>query len=1141
MEGSTRVPETVGSHFVLAAGDRRIGGLSTVRKGVDTRDLSQVAVKFIVGSSDELTRKVFDRESKTLRALSHPNIVQLRDAGIDETGTYYLVLDWVEKSLAGILEQQGPWSDWNSLYTSIVRPLLDGLAHAHLNQIEHRDIKPGNVLVDVDGRPLLADFGIAKLAGGDEPHSELTVQAFRSGIYAPPEADTPLRYVRDVYSFGVLILRCMSESVPTDLASLERALETAPVSPDVRRLLGTCIHTDPHERPANASELALEFARINDREVARQERPRNPIWLYLTHAAQTQLVGETGDKGRAAAKLIADLRGDLFGAFQTNRESGLPDPETIVLFGSECRYKLKRDGACFKIIAVNQPELEQLEGGRKYSQKLPAIFDWTVHQPADSVASQRAADNLHRILQDFHDSKVEEEANRADPGSDDGLFDTWLSILEAREELARGEHQPRPFKSAQARGKRAYFTLEEICEPDLVGTDWEVFDPQTQRAFGRGEVIDQDGDKLTLLSYADFRALPRRASLRPYNGPSAVALRRQREALKAIRGGSCPGSNLRRILVDPAINGAPEQASVTAWELDLDQTKQAAVQAALGATEALVIQGPPGTGKTSFIAETVIQFLKAKPGARVLIASQTHVAVDNAVERLHRAGVRGLVRLAGADDSAVQPGVRDLLLDRQLHAWAQTVRRRAEKTLAERANVAGVAPRHLEAALTLEQLAAVSQSLEHVRDRIDALTDRGNRASEELITAVEGDDPRERYQAKLDGLSDRHKELVDSAQKTLAGELTITTEIDAVQARNAIELLLGDDPNVRALLRLVELQANWLERIGSENSLTPVFLAGTSVVAGTCTGFLRLPAVAELEFDLCIVDEASKATLTEAVVPMSRAKRWVLVGDTNQLPPSDEDLIRNRSLLAEHDLVEQQVTETLFQRLVDHLPEASRLMLTEQYRMIRPIGDLISTCFYKGSLRSPKETGLPGFDQVVGAPVTWFDTSALGDRRREQPAGTSRANRAEASLVAEQLVTIDGAIDFGVIKPPSGDRLEVLVIAPYKSQVEELRRRVAPLKIKHLDIAVMSVDAVQGREADVALLSVTRSNGQGELGFLGSDYWRRINVALSRARYGLIVVGDAGFIQGSRGALVDVLEYIKTHPGDCTVKVATND
>jgi superfamily I DNA and/or RNA helicase len=349
--------------------------------------------------------------------------------------------------------------------------------------------------------------------------------------------------------------------------------------------------------------------------------------------------------------------------------------------------------------------------------------------------------------------------------------------------------------------------------------------------------------------------------------------------------------------------------------------------------------------------------------------------------------------------------------------------------------------------------------------------------------------------------------------------------------------LIGDNAAARQLVERVGLQALWLDSITAEDSLASLFLAGTSVVAGTCTGFLRNKAVGQLEFDICIIDEASKATLTEALVPMSRSKRWILVGDTRQLPPSDEDLLRKQDLLDEHGLSSADVTETLFQRLVEHLPDHSQLTLTEQYRMIRPIGDLISNCFYANELRSPNAKGIDGYDMVMGRAVTWIDTATLGDGRLEY-GSQSYANRGEARIIMGQLKTIDAAVERRLIKIGDGKRLEVLVIAPYKSQVDELRRRVAVKSFKHLDVSVMSVDSVQGREADLAFFSVTRSNRARKLGFLGPDYWRRINVALSRARFGLTIVGDAGFIRGTKGALKSVLEYIDTHPDDCTVRLA---
>ena len=170
--------------------------------------------------------------------------------------------------------------------------------------------------------------------------------------------------------------------------------------------------------------------------------------------------------------------------------------------------------------------------------------------------------------------------------------------------------------------------------------------------------------------------------------------------------------------------------------------------------------------------------------------------------------------------------------------------------------------------------------------------------------------------------------------------------------------LLGSNKVPTLLMTLVKLQGEWLQRVASDRKLVSTFLATSNVLAGTCIGFLGHPAVRDLEFDLCILDEASKATATEAFVPLSRASQWVMVGDTRQLPPMDEEILRKPDLMARYDLDEEFVRTTLFDRLVQATKPPIRHLLTEQYRMIRPIGDMISTVFYDGELRSPNTDGL---------------------------------------------------------------------------------------------------------------------------------------------------------------------------------------
>ena len=1132
--------DEVGDHFTLLDVDIRSGSFGVVRKGIDRRDGSFVAVKFVNSQSDDLSLKVFKRETRTLRDLSHKNIVPYRDSGIDETGSYYIVLEWVERNLDDVLEEAGPWTSWDRLCKEIALPLIDALAYTHLKQVEHRDIKPKNILITDAGVPMLADFGIAKLRG-DEEETTNTVASWHSRPYAPPEINADVRYVRDVYSMGVLLIQCMSTTKLASWTDVEQAVQSIDVPPDIRKVLASCVATDPSERPRNASELLGTLVAAQKRRVA-NAATREPVWLRVMKGAAESLAGDSDRRQDAQAVALADLSGDVYATFLLDRESGEPQRDSIFLIGETWRLGIRpdRDGAV--MVSAKRLEFEELERYRRRALLLPRRYEWTFYRPTNLTAAQAAIADLVESLDDFYTEKADQIATGSVDREGDDLFDTWLRVLSAREELARGEKQPLPYLRWKVKGREATFTLTDPVDHDLINTEWRVKDQYSDRRFGWGEVVDHDGDTVTILG-SRWESLPDRGLLIPHIGPDEVAIGRQRDAVIAVKNGAAARPELRELLLKPESAKMPVPVAIPDWNRDLDDRKKEAVGKALGASDLYLVQGPPGTGKTSFIAELVEQALLANPEARILIASQTNVAVDNALEKLDRGGVASLVRLASADVSRVSESVRHLLLEAQMKKWAQTVRKRAEAHLGERAEAAGIPNAHLRAALALQQLASTLDEISVLQSRA-MLEEAEEPQLTELTTALEPSDSTSTAQERVDALTDLRDELFEEAQSLLAGDLTLSITMSVQDALSAVDVLIGNSNDARDLLARLRLQGQWLQRIASDERLATTFLDQISVIAGTCTGFLRHPAVRHLDIDLCIVDEASRATLTEALVPVSRAKRWVFVGDTHQLPPIDEELLRSTEILSEHQLTPEDIKETLFQRLADKLPEQSQIMLSRQYRMLRPIGDLISSCFYREELSSNREDGLIGYTLGYGKPVMWLDTFSLGESRREsapQGKATSYANRTEVRVLIDRLKILNNAVEHKVIKPPEErDSLDVLVIAPYVSQVTELKVQIAPLlgRLPHLSVAVMSVDAVQGRESDVALLSVTRSNAGGHLGFLGAEYWRRINVALSRAKFGLTIVGDAGFIKGTPGALRKVLTYIETHPEDCEIRMA---
>jgi superfamily I DNA and/or RNA helicase len=200
--------------------------------------------------------------------------------------------------------------------------------------------------------------------------------------------------------------------------------------------------------------------------------------------------------------------------------------------------------------------------------------------------------------------------------------------------------------------------------------------------------------------------------------------------------------------------------------------------------------------------------------------------------------------------------------------------------------------------------------------------------------------------------------------------------------------------------------------------------------------------------------------------------------------------------------------------------------LDVQYRMRDSIGAMVSTLFYSGGLKSINHTK----DEIrlgllMGA-VDWLDTGAVGlNKGMEHRVGDSYSNRFEIDVIKDRLTILTNAL--GRIINPSR-KLTVLVIAPYAAQVELARSNLNQFNSNFLDIQFNSIDAVQGREADIVFFTTVRNNQNGRTGFLSRSNWRRINVALSRARLNLTIVGNLGFWESSDSSLSDVIGYLKT-------------
>lgn len=300
-----------------------------------------------------------------------------------------------------------------------------------------------------------------------------------------------------------------------------------------------------------------------------------------------------------------------------------------------------------------------------------------------------------------------------------------------------------------------------------------------------------------------------------------------------------------------------------------------------------------------------------------------------------------------------------------------------------------------------------------------------------------------------------------------------------------------------------------------EDQLVEHLLDTTPVLCATLTG-LDSQVLRDRKFDLVIIDEASQAIEPACWIPILRAERLVLAGDHFQLPPT----------VVSQAAARQGLARSLMERLIGELGSSISYRLTTQYRMHSAIMGFSSQEFYESSLTADASVAahlLCDLPDIVATPLTtspleFIDTAGASYDEELEPDGESRFNSAEADLVSRRVRAL---LDAGLAAS------DIAVIAPYAAQVRLLRERL-PLEGLEVD----TVDGFQGREKEAVIISLVRSNAQGEVGFLGDT--RRMNVALTRARRKLIVIGDSATI-GGEPFYARMLGYFEQHNSYRTV------
>lgn len=1063
---------------------------------------------------------MFYREVSALQALRHDNIVLMYERGRDpHSSRPFLVEEFMAGGALDALIAR-PQAIPLTLKHRLLLQVSQALRHAHDNGVVHRDVKPSNILLSTDRRlAKLADFGISKLVGvlrGGE-----TLGHLFSPRYAAPE-QTQGRGVgpaADYYSLALVSLEMYAHPTRVELGPDEAiaCVQSAPT--ELQQPLSEMLSAVPEVR------LAALPAWLHALTTLVEDVPAESLPIIVGPRA-VRMMAEAGEVKtaqdvNAAIHLIAEKiprRPRIRVEVQGNRTTVLVAARPYLI---KCSLGDAQGGfTSIEAYDIQRPLPEVLELEMRGAASADIALQFC--RPGDVPAGSPPVDRLLQRLRTDHLQHVHrgrtERAQRT-------TLRLWRDILDLESNLVTREASQLAYTFDGYDQAEDVLVLSVDRSPEALGfvpgTALAVVTDDAPRPLPIGTIKSIAGMQLNiqLRPHVDADAVPDQGHIGRDAVELSVAIRRSRIAIDRIQDRKAINPSLVDYLaLQPRNSGS---AAPTAPPQGDPKTR------ILWGHDVALVQGPPGTGKTTLICELIGQILDTDPYARILIVSQSHVAVDNVLESLTSVHPDlGIVRI-GRDEKIGAAAKRMRLKDRCQSLAAEVLTSftapAGPETAGPRDALDNIEMDLVSEVLALaEPLLAQASSLDHgeLRSALERRDVASLCACFGLMDDSEGrsnGDGAEEFRSGVLLIADRPLVFEEFAARLSTLASTRVPEVDSKLA-GGVQARIDTDEEI-----LQDYAAALRE---SPELLAEACVGAASIVAGTCLGVMSHRSIPRQSFDWVILDEAGRATVGEAVVPLVLGKRLVLVGDQKQLPPMIETRLAE-ALEEGLGVGQEELTKSLFEQMFDAPSGATRVFLDTQYRMHPSIAGFISEQFYDGKLRSG--VGERPLDAHLGqhwGPLIWLSTSTL-PAHSEQRSGTSYKNPAECRAIVTALKELGEAVR------ANGEPVSCGVITGYAAQLAEIEaelQRRLPTLSKDLKISVGTVDAFQGREFDVVIYSVTRSNPVGTFGFLKDA--RRLNVALSRARHSVIVVGDHDFIRrlghGRAGALFALSQRLQT-------------
>jgi len=1044
-------------------------------KKKDTDDF--IVRKIIHGIEHPLYQAIFIREMKALYKLNKcENIVSILGDDYlvvaktkEKVGVIYL--DYIK----GIELGKTAIENFTSKEKfSIIKQLLDAIEISHSNGIIHRDINPNNIMITEDKQVKIIDFGICKI---NDMINSATVYKFGTNAYSAPEVHQHSENATekgDLYSIGAVIFYLFTGKQPPLAVQFQEVLNnTRGMDIELKPIVKKLVAENPEERYESIYELRSDISKLFIRFLDLDKI----ILIAAVHERfkdlrNLKLLPQSIPIKEASEKDLPINFGDLY-AFCT-----VENGEKIYIFLgfnylAECVFDEEQnifDVIRFKkIVPIDRDRLK-----RKFA-KIESNVKFVDKKYAHREQKNYSAE-IKNIIIDYYNEYISQNNVDNEYKSKYGVWRDLLVLVKAdiEKNIIR-----LPYDSFQLEGGILRFKLKKgvFLDEERLNKE-QLFVYEKKRGKSKNKTVP-----VTVGSYENDIY---------EKGHVILAVKKQGNVGLAASGSLCLDYRKELTNVDrqlDALNILEKEDYQCSFSLKkIISGIESPATNVISKTLQMYnkdLDLPQTTAVKKALSADSLAIIQGPPGT-----GKTNVIIE-IIQQILKENRR---------NPDIEP--KKILLVSQSHPAVDKMLEDLIRVSKERPDLLRIGrDENLNDQIRAEY--SINDVKEHWVQTVRENCDEYMQKSLEQI-GISKEDFDSYYQkleeSRVENIEDKDKEYIYHFQNMTSG---VKSE---------------------RIRKILEIQNEWKEQIKQCEEVELYIIKSTVIIAGTCTGFVSNRIIRDVDFDYVIVDEAAKATFPELAVSLNKANRIILVGDHQQLPPVlDTELIRNNR----DKIDEENLSKGIFEKLYNMFPEENKHRLTIQYRMHPTIGTLISHVFYKDDIQNGVEVKERDLDIVdyENTAIEWIDTSKHPANERYEKeldynGKKSYQNYLERKIIREKLLELDAKLK---------NKTKIAVITGYNPQKYILQTMVKQHSFKHLELDVDTVDAFQGSQKDIIIYSTVRSSSDPYgIGFLKKE--ARINVAFSRARCLLIIVGDLEFLDNYRirgNKFPQIIEYIK--------------